>query len=88
MANTGGKLVEDVEQLQKTITSLQLKTSETVTELGTTVDLTTVPASFTILSDVQVYLATLQSEVEIRLDSIEAKVDEIIVALKAASLMK
>lgn len=40
-------------------------------------NLTTVPGSFATLADVQTYLSTVIPEIETRLDSIEAKVNEI-----------
>lgn len=55
---------------------------EDVAVIGTTTALTTVPASFASEVEVQAYLVTLRANVESRLDTIEAKVDAILNALK------
>jgi len=56
---------------------------EEVDEIGTTTALTAVPASFANEAEVQTYLVTLRANVEARLDVLDAKVDELIGALKA-----
>lgn len=60
-----------------------------VAAIGTTNDLTAVPASFADLAAVRTYLAGagVLARVESRLDAVEAKADAIIAALVAAGLM-
>lgn len=54
---------------------------------GATANLTAVPGSFADLAAVQVYLTTLRSEIEARLDAHDAKVDLIITKLIAGKII-
>lgn len=55
---------------------------EDVAVIGTTTNLTAVPASFASEVEVQTYLVTLRANVEARLDAVESKIDAILNALK------
>lgn len=52
-----------------------------VAPLGTTTNITAVPGSFADLPAVQTYLVTLRTDIEARLDAIEAKLDALIGAV-------
>lgn len=71
-----------VEEIQAT----QVEEAATIAPLATQTNITTVPASFAALSDVQAYLAgaNVIPNIENRLDLILAKVNEIIANLKAS----
>lgn len=63
------------------------KQAANVAALGTTTDLSAIAASYADLAAARVSVNTLKGEVETRLDAIEAKVDAVLSALKAAGLM-
>lgn len=58
-----------------------------VAAIGATADLTAIAGTFGSLAVANTAVATLASETEARLDAIEAKVDAVIAALKAAGMM-
>lgn len=58
-----------------------------VTALGTTTNLSAISATYADLAAARTSVNTLKGEVETRLDNIEAKLDEVIAALKTAGLM-
>lgn len=62
-------------------------TATVIAALGTTTDLTAIAATFSDLAAARTAVNTLKTETETRLDTIEAKVDAILAALKAAGLM-
>lgn len=62
-------------------------TATTVAALGTTTDFTAIGATFADLAAARAAVNTLKNEAETRTDAIEAKVDAVIAALKAAGLM-
>lgn len=77
-------LLDTIPAIKDSIAKLK---SETVTVLGTTTELTSVPASFLDLAAVQTYLATVVPQTESRLDSIETKLDVLINALKNSEVV-
>lgn len=88
--NVGGKLINDIDQLKKDVTQLNAgvyTATETVAELGVIANLTAVPGTFATLADIQTYLVTVRAEAEARLDSIEAKLDALIGALKTSNVI-
>lgn len=78
LPNTLKDILEEInEKIEPTDEQL-----EDVTVIGTTANLTAVPASFADLPAVQTYLVTLRANVESRLDVVENKIDAILNALK------
>lgn len=67
-------VAEDGELLSDMLSKL-VDISEITDVSGT--NLSTVPASFATLGDVQTYLSTVIPEIESRLDTIESKINEI-----------
>lgn len=64
-----------------------LTAAAVVAALGTTANLSAIGATFSDLAAARTAVNTLATESEARLDAIEAKVDAILVSLKAAGLM-
>lgn len=64
-----------------------LQKAAAVAPLGVTANLTAIAGVFADLAAARTALNTLKTESETRLDNIEAKVDELIAAFKAANLM-
>jgi len=58
-----------------------------ITALGTTTNLTAIAATYADLAAARTSVDTLKTDVEARLDVIEAKVDALIAALKTAGVM-
>lgn len=61
-----------------------------VANIGATTNITTVPASFAALSDVQSYLAgaNVIPNIEQRMDNLETKINSILAALRAAGILE
>ena len=58
-----------------------------VAAIGATADLSAIAATYVDLAAARTSVNTLKSETEVRLDAVEAKIDQVIAALKAVGLM-